>query len=98
MSNWFHHVEGSKYSDIHNFFAAIDTSDQGFPAPLNSESFMINLRLYEKFMGQVPDIYGASLIDTFQEGLNFRIRSLLAPEDLATVKMPVDIESTVMLA
>ena len=51
VSKWFHHVEGSRYSDIHNFFAAIDTSDQGFPAPLNSESFMINLRLYEKFMG-----------------------------------------------
>ena len=42
---------------------------------------MINLRLYEKFMGQVPDIYGASLIDTFQEGLNFRIKSMLEPED-----------------
>ena len=46
----------------------------------------------------MPDIYGASLIDTFQEGLNFRIKSLLEPEDLATIKMPVDIESTVMLA
>ena len=27
VQNWFHHVEGSKYSDIHAFFAAIDTPD-----------------------------------------------------------------------
>ena len=60
---------------------------------------MINLRLYQKFMSKVPDIQGTKLLDTFQEALNFRLRSLLDPKVLNQYGgLPHDIESTVMLA
>lgn len=51
LNFWFNQVEGSMYSEVHDFFASVDTPDQSFPAPLNAESFPINLRLYYKFAG-----------------------------------------------
>ena len=60
---------------------------------------MINLRLYQKFMGKVPDTQGTKLLDTFQEALNFRLKSLLDPSVLNQIGgLPKDIESTVILA
>lgn len=47
LDKWFELVHGSPYSSIHNLFAAVDTPDQSFPAPLNAESVVVNLRLYE---------------------------------------------------
>ena len=54
LNLWFNQVEGSSYSEVHDFFAAVDTPDESFPAPLNAESFPINLRLYYKFAGETP--------------------------------------------
>ena len=47
VKSWFSHVNHSPYSNVHRFLAAVDTPDESFPAPLNAESFPINLRLYE---------------------------------------------------
>lgn len=98
LRNWFTVMRHSKYSDVSAFFAAIDTPDQSFPPPLNSESFMINLRLYEKAMGRVPDIHGTKLIEQFQEALLFRLKSLMTTQQQQRLDMPTDIESTVLFA
>ena len=51
LNLWYNQVEGSSYSEVHDFFASVDTALKSFPAPLNAESFPINLRLYYKFAG-----------------------------------------------
>ena len=45
LLRWFQSVEGMRYSLVHDFFAAVDTPDESFPAPLNAESFPVLLRL-----------------------------------------------------
>jgi len=35
--DWIEKNGGGAYSSVVNFFAAVDTSDESFPAPLNDE-------------------------------------------------------------
>lgn len=56
LNNWFKEVQGSRYSSLSSFFAAVDTPDESFPAPFNSESLPINVRLYMQFKEEVPDV------------------------------------------
>ena len=49
LMDWFASVEGSHYSFAKEFFAAIDTPDFSYPAPLNSQAIPVQMRLFEKF-------------------------------------------------
>ena len=60
LAQWIETVRNGTYSHVHHFFASIDTAEQSFPAPLNSESFGINMRLYLRYGGYVPDITGGN--------------------------------------
>ena len=84
---------------MHDFFAAVDTPDESFPAPLNAESFPINLRLYYKFAGETPAELGVvRSLDIFQEALTKRVRSLMNDEQLHRAQGVVDLESTIQIA
>ena len=77
----------------------MDTKDESFPAPLNDESFPINLRLYEQVKRAANDPYSNKVIGTFQESLNKRITHKLSedrkePEE----NLPQDLASTVLFA
>jgi hypothetical protein len=48
LINWFMRVEGSHYSMVREFFAAVDSPDESFPPPFNTESVPINLRLFHE--------------------------------------------------
>jgi hypothetical protein len=63
LRNWVNHMLDSPYSRIADFFATIDTPDESFPAPLNSEAFPILLRLYEQFSDNVPEVAGGKVMD-----------------------------------
>ena len=73
-------VEKSPYSSVLEFFAAIDTIDESFPAPLNAESLPINTRLYYHFKSTAPDVTGKREMDVFMEGLRKRLESILTDE------------------
>ena len=46
LMQWFATVEGSRYSFAKEFFAAIDTPDYSYPAPFNSQSIPVQMRLF----------------------------------------------------
>ena len=73
LARWIETVKDGTYSHVHHFFASIDTANESFPAPLNSESFGINMRLYLKWGGYVPDLTGNKPGDVFQEALVNRL-------------------------
>ena len=73
LAQWIETVKNGTYSHVHHFFASIDTADQSFPAPLNSESFGINMRLFLKFKGYMPDLTGNKPGDIFLEALVNRL-------------------------
>ncbi len=58
-------------------FAAIDTAHESYPAPLNAESFPINLRLYSQYKSSAPDLTGKREMDVLIEGLRKRIETNL---------------------
>lgn len=68
----------SKYSSVQNFLSAVDTADESFPAPLNAESFPINLRLYSEYKSKAPDNLEHKDMRVFYEALNKRIDSKLS--------------------
>ena len=49
LMDWFDSVQGSDYSFAKEFFAAVDSADEGFPAPFNSEQIPIMGRLIAKY-------------------------------------------------
>ena len=52
LINWYLRVEGSPYSEVREFFAAVDHATEAFPPPFNSQSVPVNLRVfYELHLG-----------------------------------------------
>lgn len=80
LENWLLRVEGSPYSRVQRFFAAIDTPDESFPPPLNAEIYPILLRLYAKYTGKLSEVGDRMIIEQYHEALQIRIQSLLSPE------------------
>ena len=48
LNSWFETVEGRSYSPVKDFLASFDHSLQGLPAPFNTESLPIYLRMWHK--------------------------------------------------
>ena len=62
------------YSRVAAFFAAVDTPDESFPAPINAESIPIILRLYDQYSGRIPEVAGGKVMDQLIEALDKRAR------------------------
>ena len=76
LFSWFTNVEHSSYSSVMAFFAAVDTADESFPAPLNSESVPINLRLInqlESTAGKVTQDGTSHNLNVLHEALEKRL-------------------------
>ena len=74
LESWFNGVEGSKHSNVLGMFASVDTADESFPAPLNSESVPINLRLFEEYASSAKQLGGETHdLNMIIEGLKKRL-------------------------
>ena len=73
LNDWFSTVEGKVYSPVKDFLASFDHSYQGLPAPFNSESLPIYLRMWHKrhkFLGYTH------FWNEFIEAMGLRFQSL----------------------
>lgn len=48
LLDWFSTIEGSEYSPVKDFLASFDHPYQGLPAPFNTESLPMYLRIWHK--------------------------------------------------
>lgn len=86
------------YSRVAAFFAAVDTANESFPAPINAESIPILLRLYAQYSGHIPEVAGGKVMDQLIEALDKRVRQLATPEQLKSFAKPKKIEQIVQFA
>lgn len=72
LINWFLRVEGSPYSMVREFFASVDHPEESFPPPFNTESFPINLRIFNEL-----HLGSKKLTEEFIEALQHRYQKAL---------------------
>lgn len=98
LNLWFKQHKNAPYSRVAAFFAAVDTENQSFPAPINAESVPVILRLYAQFSDRLPTVAGGEVMDQLIEALDKRIRTVATAEQLKSFPKAKRIEEIVQFA
>mmetsp|Transcript_47796 Transcript_47796/g.63141 ORF Transcript_47796/g.63141 Transcript_47796/m.63141 type:complete len:470 (+) Transcript_47796:161-1570(+) len=98
LMSWFKSVEHSAFSSVLGFFAAVDTHDESFPAPLNAESVPINMRLFGEFEASSPEVGAENHLQMVVEGLRKRLDYVMDDEQRAKYTNPIDIPTISLFA
>jgi len=69
LDTWFETVEGASYSPVKDFLASFDHPTQGLPAPFNTESLPMYLRMWHKWGRR---FVFKQFWDEFVEAIGFR--------------------------
>jgi hypothetical protein len=86
LFEWLETLQNTEYSYVKEFFAAIDHSTEGWPAPFTQQSVSILFRLFDKYWHST---HKAEFIESLQLRFNALMRysdTELRPGDLTTIQ------------